>query len=56
MKVGDLIKPKNEGYFDSMGLAIITYHDGGNVAFVWINNEKQVTMRWWQLEEWMVLA
>ena len=56
MQVGDLIKPKSEGFFKRMGHAIITYHDGGNVTFTWINNKKKVSMRWWQLEEWMVLA
>ena len=56
MKVGDLIRPKKEGYFEEMGHAIITYHDGGNVSFVWLNDEWEETMRWFELEEWMVLA
>ena len=56
MKVGDLIRPKNEGYFKSMGHAIITSHDGGNVSFVWIKDEREYNMRWYELEEWMVLA
>ena len=53
MKVGDLIKPKNEGYFKSMGHAVITKHNGGDAVFVWINDDTEVYLRWWELEEWM---
>ena len=57
MKVGDLIRPKRDGYFNSMGHAIITHHDGGNVTFVWAKDSKiEFKLRWWELEEWMVLA
>ena len=56
MQVGDLIRPKKEGYFKSMGHAIITYHDGGNVVFVWIRDKSEHRMRWFELEGWMVLA
>ena len=56
MKVGDLIRPKDDGYFKEMGHAIVTKHDGGDVIFVWINDETDVYMRWFELEEWMVLA
>jgi|TARA_E500000305_G_scaffold89789_1_gene76915 hypothetical protein len=56
MKVGDLIRSKNDLHFKEMGYAIITYHDGGNVAFVWIRDKSEHRMRWFELEGWMVLA
>jgi len=56
MKVGDLIRPKKQGYFEEMGHAIITYHDGGDVVFVWLSDKTDVHVRWFELEEWMVLA
>ena len=56
MKVGDLIRSKSESYFADMGYAIITKHDGGNVVFVWLNGGTDVSLRWWELDKWMVLA
>ena len=56
MKVGDLIRSKNDLHFKEMGYAVITKHNGGDVVFVWINDETDVHVRWWQLEEWMEAA
>jgi hypothetical protein len=56
MKVGDLIRSKNDDYFEEMGYAVITKHNGGDVVFVWLSDETDVYMRWWELERWMVLA
>ena len=56
MKVGDLIRPKDDSYFKEMGHAIITKHDGGDVIFVWLSDKADVYMRWFELEEWMIPA
>ena len=56
MKVGDLIRSKCDAYFKEMGYAIITKHNDGDVVFVWLNDDADVYMRWWELDEWMVLA
>ena len=51
MQVGDLIKPKCEYNFASSGYAIITSHNGGDVVIVWLDDQLDNYMRWWQLEE-----
>jgi hypothetical protein len=56
MKVGDLVRPKREGYFKEMGYAIITKYDSGDVVFVWLYDHTDVFMKWWEFEEWMEAA
>ena len=52
MQVGDLIKPKCEHNFASSGYAIITrMNDLGDVVIVWLDDQLDNYMRWWQLEE-----
>ncbi len=56
MKVGDLIRSKKDDFFEDMGYAVITKHNGGDVVFVWLSDGTDVYMRWWELEKFMVLA
>ena len=52
MKVGDLIRPKDEKAFTALGYAIITKHDGGNVVITWLSDDThQNHMKLWLIEE-----
>lgn len=55
MKVGDLIRPKCEYNFQSSGYAIIAEicERQGRAIIVWVDDQTDHYMRWWELEEQM---
>jgi hypothetical protein len=55
MKVGDLIRPRCEYNFQSSGYAIIAEicERQGRAIIVWVDDQTDHYMRWWELEEQM---
>mgnify|MGYP003138817375 CR=1 FL=1 len=58
VQVGDLIRPKCKYNFQSSGYAVIKEMNvrDGNVVIVWVNDQCDHYMRWWQLDEQMEIA
>ena len=56
MQVGDLIRPKDEKTFATLGYAIITKYDSGDVVFVWLYDHTDVFTDPRSFEEWMEAA
>ena len=57
MKVGDLIRPKCKYNFQSSGYAVIKEMNvRGDVVIVWVDDQCDHYMRWWQLDEQMEIA
>ena len=48
MKVGDLVRPKDEKTFATLWYAIITKHDGYDVTIAWLSDDThQNNMKLW---------
>jgi len=56
MEVGDLVKPRHELTFGAFGYAVITELNEGNVVIVWLEDQTDHYMRWWELEEQMEIV